>query len=78
MFIILKKKFRAHFFINSTERFKGTGILIRNNLQNQKTEHIEFKENIFQNRVTHIKIAAKDVLNFISIYAPSGQEDLQK
>ena len=28
------------FYINSTERFSGTGILIRNNLQNLKNEHI--------------------------------------
>ena len=74
----LEKEVKGTFFINSKEIFKGTGILIRNNLQSLKTEHIEIKENIFQNRVTHIKIIAKDVIIFISIYAPSGQEDLQK
>ena len=73
-----EKEVKGTFFINSKERFKGTGILIRNNLQSLKTEHIEIKENIFQNRITHIKITAKDAINFISIYAPSGQEDLQK
>ena len=74
----LKKEVKGTFCINSTKRFKGTGILIKNNLQNLKTEHIEIKENIFQNHVTQIKITAKGFLNFISIYTPSGQEDLQK
>ena len=31
-----EKEVKGTFFLNSTERFKGMGILIRNNLQNLK------------------------------------------
>ena len=57
--------------MNSNTLWAGTGILVRNNLQNLKIDHLEVGDPNLKDRVTHLQIHTKSTLNFINIYAPS-------
>ena len=55
--------------MNSNTLWAGTGILVRNNLQNLKINHLEVSDHYLKDRVIHLQIHAKSVLNFINIFA---------
>ena len=57
--------------MNSNTLWAGTGILVRNNLQNLKIDHLMVGDPNLKDRVTHLQIHTKSTLNFINIYAPS-------
>ena len=61
-----EKDTKGTFFVNSNTLWAGTGILVRNNLQNLKIDHLEVNDPNLKDRVTHLQIHTK-----IYIYAPS-------
>ena len=50
-------------------------IIIRNNIQNFKIEHLEIKPFIFKNRITHLRIHLNHPINIINIYAPANNSE---
>ena len=62
---------KGTYFVNSNTLWAGVGILVRNNLQNFKIDHLEVSDPNLKDRVTHLQIHTKSTLNFINLYAPS-------
>ena len=70
----LEKKLKATIYLNSHKGWTGTGIILRGKLQNLTTKHLDVNQIPLQNRVTHIQIKAKRIIDLISIYAPAHED----
>ena len=70
-----EKDVQGIFYTNTDCGWTGTGILIRNNIQNFKIEHLEIKPSIFKNRITHLRIHLNHPINIINIYAPANNSE---
>ena len=58
-------------FLNTQDKYLGTAILLRRNLQNMQVWHIKIQKEILQNRETHAQLTSNDILNIISVYCPA-------
>ena len=60
---------------NTNVGFIGTAIVVRQNIQKLKIEHMEINNNILNERLTHIKITSKETLHALSVYAPPNNSE---
>ena len=67
----IEKETSGILFLDTTSGFLGTGILIRRNIQNLQLKHIEINKETLKNRLTHIQIISKEVINILSVYCPA-------
>ena len=65
-----EKKVRGIGFFDTNGGFTGTGIVVRQNIQNMGIEHVKTDNPYLRNRLTHLKITSKEIFHVISVYAP--------
>ena len=68
----IEKETSGILFLDTTSGYLGTGILIRRNIQKLQLKHIEINKENLKNRLTHIQITSKIVINILSVYCPAN------
>ena len=69
---LLDKEVGGITYTNSKLSKHGVAIILRKIALNFKIKEIELNQIIFKNRVCHVQIQAKETVNIINVYAPSG------
>ena len=63
-----EKKARGVGYFNTKGGYTGTGVIVRQSLQNMGIEHVKIDNPILENRLTHLKITSNETFHIISVY----------
>ena len=68
-----EKKARGVGFFDTKGGYTGTGVIVRQSLQNMGIEHVKIDNPSLENRVTHLKITSNETFHILSVYGPPNR-----
>ena len=74
----LEKETRGIIFCYAGWEFQGTAILIRNDISKFQIKDIKSSDPFLKNRLSHLQIISKEIINIINVYAPTGHNEERK
>ena len=76
--ITLRIKARGVAYFDTKFGYFGTGILLRQNLQNLQIEQVKITNPTLRFRLTNVKIISTDTLHIFSVNAPANRTYAKK